>query len=1014
MNKTALFYLTALLATAPALASGIPALFPFAAQSHDQKGEVEMGWSTSINGTNNGVLNFKKKDDLKGKCDGITCTISGKITPAYSLPRFNHSPFTLPGFKKTNSSFEAKCSGSGTIKYDRDAYEKVEAQGNCRLHIANTGDVLIKGDLSAQGSTILYLDSGNYWLDSLKLSGDTKLVINGSGDVNFYIKDNVDVSISNQIGSPSQKVNIFHYDNDEVKLGDNAKWYGDIKSYGDVKLKGSSKLYGAVQAKSLELSGSTRLYLDAGTYWYEEVDLQGSARVIPQGDELTTFYIEEDLELQGSTELGTSENPVLAFVYGDGDDDGEAELEGSSKIYGYVYVEGELEMQGSTKIFGAVNVVDLEMEGSASINYSAIPVSGEVHHYKLSFDVEANHLTAYACGDEACSEALLYSRSATLHIKDGLNNNSISNFNKFLKSDKDTNPNTKLEKNKCIQFVDKKADPKPESSPGLRCYLSDGTQLPNCKLCAEQDVQSSLAAYVYDEITLNEEKLGETIPNFNFYITDINGTGTLQTGNRVLKKGSEVSFPLDLTYNKAEAISLTIKGDNGKNGKNRQEVEYQLELVFVPKQLRWSAADCSGDSGFLYAEHAASCTVLGNAGEQVGLTLQAYGENDKLIDDYSAQLQGIVIHELTAELEQTREFEQGIFEFNQKSKASFETTSKIASVALIQATVPETCAPYAVSDNGCMLYTDGDIAIVGRTVPDRLLITGIPGKLKNGFAYRGKETEFSEFPYFTIRGCAVGQSDEKCSLKSYRGEFAKGLFIDAVGFKNNSEYLLSLENLNDYISLGGDGVHTVDVPPLTFKKRDLDKSKKLAQLFQDADDDLNLVLNAKVMSDAVINADGTYSPPMGSRQAKIAETGEVRFGFITLMDAEIPVNKEGIMFTKLHYYGESLKQLKEDISTDYDLSDGSHVQAALDGNSVKNLTFGFKPKAGSEVSEDIKVDPYASELKDIIVTIEGLHDWLKPADKDNEGDLADPEALLDITGRFSPGERTFNRREATR
>ncbi|MFH7563968.1 DUF6701 domain-containing protein [Oceanimonas smirnovii] len=1013
MNKTALFYLTALLAPAPALASGIPALFPFAAQSHDQKGEVEMGWSTSINGTNNGVLDFKKKDDLKGKCDGITCTISGKITPAYSLPRFNHSPFTLPGFKKTNSSFEANCSGSGTIKYDRDAYEKVEAQGSCRLHIANTGDVLIKGDLSAQGSTILYLDSGNYWLDSLKLSGDTKLVINGSGDVNFYVKDNVDVSISNQIGSPSQKVNIFHYDNDEVKLGDNAKWYGDIKSYGDVKLKGSSKLYGAVQVESLDLSGDAQLYLDAGTYWYEEVDLQNSARIIPQGQKLTTFYIEDELELKGNSVLGAPDNSVLVFVYGDGDDDGDIELEGSSRIYGHLYVEGDLDMEGNTRIFGAVNVVDLEMEGSSAINFEEISASDGVHHYQLSFNKEANELTAYACGDEACNDLLLYSDYARLKIDDGENNNNISNFNNFIGKVTDYKPNTKLDKNKCIQFVADKMTPSPDEGE-LRCYLSDGTRLPSCKLCTEQDVQSYLAAYVYDEITLNEEKLGETTPNFDFYITELNGTGILKTGNKILKEGSKVSFPLDLTYNKAEAISLTIKGDNGKNGKNKQEVEYQLDLVFVPKQLRWSAADCSGDDGFVYAEHAASCTVLGNAGEQVALTLQAYGEGDKLIDDYSAKLQGIVINELTAELEQTREFKQGVFEFEQKSKASFETTSKIASVALIQATVLETCAPYAVSDNGCMLKTDGDIAIVGRTVPDRLLITGIPGKLKNGFAYRGKETEFSEFPYFTIRGCAVGQSDEKCSLKSYRGEFAKGLFIDAVGFKNNSEYLLSLENLNDYISLGGDGVHTVDVPPLTFKKRDLDKSKKLAQLFQDADDDLNLVLNAKVMSDAVINADGTYSPPMGSGQAKIAETGEVRFGFITLMDAEIPVNKEGIMFTKLHYYGESLKQLKEDTGTDYDLSDGSHLQAALDGNSVENLTLGFKPKAEGEVSKEIKVDPYASELKDIIVTIEGLHDWLKPADKDNEGGLADPEALLDITGRFSPGERTFNRREATR
>ncbi|WP_346350553.1 hypothetical protein N2M06_08590 [Oceanimonas sp. AH20CE76] len=996
MNKTALFYLTALLATAPALASTVAELFPYAAQSHDQKGEVEMGWSTSINGTNNGVLDFRKKNDLKGQCDNGNCTISGEITTPYSLPKFNRSPFELPAFKKTNSSFEAKCSGSGTIEYVRDAYEKVEAQGSCRLHISNTGDVLIKGDLSAQGSSIIYLDSGNYWLDSLKLSGSSKIVINGNGEVNFYVKDNVDVSISNQIGSPSQKVNIFHYDNDEVKLGDNAKWYGDIKSYGDVKLKGSSKLYGAVQVESLDLSGDAQLYLDAGTYWYEEVDLQNSARIIPQGQKLTTFYIEDELELKGNSVLGAPDNSVLVFVYGDGDDDGDIELEGSSRIYGHLYVEGDLDMEGNTRIFGAVNVVDLEMEGSSAINFEEISASDGVHHYQLSFNKEANELTAYACGDEACNDLLLYSDYARLKIDDGENNNNISNFNNFIGKVTDYKPNTKLDKNKCIQFVADKMTPSPDEGE-LRCYLSDGTRLPSCKLCTEQDVQSSLAAYVYDEITLNEEKLGGTIPNFNFYITEINGTGTLQTGNRVLKKGSEVSFPLDLTYNKAEAISLTIKGDNGKNGKNKQEVEYQLELVFVPKQLRWSAADCSGDDGFVHAEHAASCTVLGKAGEQVGLTLQAYGENDKLIDDYSARLNGIVIHELGADAKETDDspvIKQTMVNFNQNNNPGFQSAEPISGVALIQATVPETCAPYAVSDNGCMLKTDGDIAIVGRTVPDRLLITAGSGKLEGGVAYRGKavvyhqddENALPQSPYFSVMACAAGQQDNECELPSYTGEFAAGLDL----YASLTDELLDGNKLQWQRQDVGTGEH-IWRPEDSFA---FDKDYPVAE--QSLHIPLDLTL-----------ADHDELGGLTASTYFAGENDTLRFGFITLMDAEIPVNKEGTMFTKLHYYGESLKQLKEDTGTSDYLTESSNVKAVWGGNPMEDLSLIADGKV-------IEVPPYASELKDIIVTIEGLHDWLKPADKDNEGGLADPEALLDITGRFSPGERTFNRREATR
>ncbi|GGB54047.1 hypothetical protein GCM10011502_29010 [Oceanisphaera marina] len=855
------------------------------------------------------------------------------------------------------------------------------------MHIANTGDVLIKGDLSAQGSSIIYLDSGNYWLDSLKLSGSSKIIINGNGEVNFYVKDNVDVSISNQVGSPSQKVNIFHYDDDQVKLGSSATWYGNVKSYGDFELQGSSKLYGAVQAKSLELSGSTRLYLDAGTYWYEEVDLQGSARVIPHGDELTTFYIEEDLELQGSTELGTSENPVLAFVYGDGDDDGEAELEGSSKIYGYVYVEGELEMQGSTNIFGAVNVVDLEMEGSASINYSAIPVSGEVHHYKLSFDIEANHLTAYACGDEACSEALLYSRPAMLHIKDGLNNNSISNFNNFLKSDKDTNPNTKLDKNKCIQFVDKKADPKPETSPGLRCYLSDGTRLQNCKLCTEQDVQSSLAAHVYDEITLNEEVLGETAPNFDFYIAELNGTGTLKTGNKILKEGSAVSFPLDLTYNKAEAISLTIKGDNGKNGKNKLEVEYQLELVFVPKQLRWSAADCGGKDGFIYADHAASCTVLGKAGEHAGLTLQAYGAGNKRIDDYSAQLKEIVIRELTADAKVKDDspiIKQPAVNFNQSNKPSFTSDKSISTVGLIQAMVPDSCAPYAISDSGCMLETDGDTAIIGRTVPASLKVVETQsGDIKDGVVYAGKPgVSFDVAPSLTV----IGLDAKGKELPSFSGEFAGGL-------KGNSSIAL-----NSDIALKG-LVPTFDEPEAgkhviscDTDKLEFIKDKRFPETA------LNLPIQL-----AIENHDDTQGVN-GATTPLAKESDTLRFGFVTLMDAEIKVDEEGTMASKLNYFGKDVQTVLEDNVTDYELEQATRVthKPMLD------------PELLTLAMQEIKVTGYGEQQKGIQVTIDGLPDWLRPVDKD--GSLTNPSAMLDILNNFRlrANDSIFNRREVVR
>ncbi|MGP7733672.1 hypothetical protein [Oceanimonas smirnovii] len=1005
MNKTALFYLTALLAPAPALASGIPALFPFAAQSHDQKGEVEMGWSTSINGTNNGVLDFKKKDDLKGQCDNKKCTISGKTTSAYSLPSFNRSPFTLPAFQSKKSSFNVDCSGSGTLQYARQDYNKIDVQGACSVKLANAGDVFIENDIQLQDSAELVLQPGDYWFNALKMQGDSKITVSPAGVVNFYVKGEVDVNNKYVTGSESSPVNIYQYNDKDVNFqkddNDSPTWYGNIQTSGYVNMQNASKLYGAVQAEKLELSDSAEIHLDTGTYWYEELDLQDSAKILPQGSGLTTFYVKDEIDLQDNAQLGSESHPILAFVYGDktGDDEGEVDLEDDARLYGYVYVQGELEMQDNAQITGAVNVVDLDMEGKALINYSAIPVSGDVHHFRLYYETGNEKLTAKACKNSFCST--LY-RGAKLHAQNvNAHNTDNYNFNKMTDGYEVYNKSVPLPE-QCLAFVIKHEDKKnggtspwPEGEPALRCY-KDGVEATSCEICPDSEHESvPLVAYVYQELKIEKSELGNNIPDYRFYIGDVKGQGELKQGEETLEKKSSVTFPLIVNYNRAEAISLTIKGDNGKNGKNKQEVEYQLDLVFVPKQLRWSAADCGGDDGFVYAEHAASCTVLGKAGDPVALTLQAYGEGDKLIDDYSAKLQGIVINELTAELEQTREFKQGVFEFEQKSKASFETTSKIASVALIQAAVPDSCASYAVNDDGsCMLNTDGNTAIVGRTVPDRLLITAGSGKLEGGVAYRGKAVAYHQddknappqSPYFSVMACAANQRDNECELPSYTGEFAAGLDL----YGSLTDELLDGNELQWQRQDDGTGEH-IWRPEGSFT---FDKDYPVAE--QSLHIPLDLTL-----------ADHDELGGLTASTYFAGENDTLRFGFITLMDAEIPVNKEGIMFSKLHYYGESLKQLKEDTDTRYYLTESSNVKAIWGGNPMEDLSLAAE-------SKEIKVDPYASELKDIIVTIEGLNDWLKPADKDNEGSLADPEALLDITGRFSPGERTFNRREATR
>ncbi|AEY01694.1 MSHA biogenesis protein MshQ [Oceanimonas sp. GK1] len=997
-------YIASLALPLPTLAADMASLFPYAAQSHSDNGTVDMNWSTQIVGTRNGKIDFNKKDDLNGECDGKSCKITGDIIEPYALPAFNTTPFTLPDFKTTSTNFKAECGGSGSIKYTRSEYKNVATSGSCDIHLANNGDVVIDEGLSAQGSGDLYLAPGNYWMGSFSLSGSSRVIASAPGEINLYVKKQVKLEGSTTLGSTESEVNLFYYDDGEIKLEGSRTWFGNIQTRGELEIGGSSELYGAVQAGSLSLSGSARLYQKAGEYWFEDLELKGSARLMTVGSRPSRFYVRDELELEGSAELGKEGQSLLVLVYGEQDsdgDDGEADLEGSSKLYGHLYLQGDLEMKGSSRIYGGVNVVDLEMEGSSAIYARALEEgqSTAVHHYELHFNGCSEQLTAYACANESCSEQ--YTEKAKLHVK--ANGSNLANFNKIYGSESQSLKKTPgYPFTMVVQSDGKGGNMDPDADYPLVCYVngektctvtsagSDGDSGP---LVFEVDTAYAAgeAAVRFTGGCLAED--GEVEVAFGFDGT-ASGDGKSATlnwpgGGTILQVGKTQTLTLPVTgaslsYPYADLLTLSVQQVLPDGGLGSRLTD---KVAFVPESWRvQQAAECDDQGTFLYEKHAGTCTVLGAAGEELVFSVAALDMNGQplplgwLADRISSDL-------IYASLENGALQPSQDYALNDDGDGATASTHQFASeiVGRLSVKVEGWNATY-IPDDDNLLPTNGDSAFVGRSVPASLKVTETQnGDINGDIVYASKPgVSFDVVPSFTVIGLDVNGKE----LPSYSGEFAGGLKGNtSLGLGGD----LDLEALTPTIVEPETGKHVIslDTSKLKFNK---------AEPFPETDLDLPILLT--------INKHDETQGVDAAKTTLAQENDTLRFGFVTLMDSEIKVDEAGTMASKLNYFGKDVQTVLEDKVTGYDLEEATSVthEPMLD------------PELLTLARNEVKVSSHGEQHKGIQVSVDGLPDWLKPADQDEAGELTDPVGMLDILNnpRLRASDSTFNRREVFR
>lgn len=892
-----------------------------------------------------------------------------------------------------------------SFKLNSDVVGSISTLGKLEMNGSSSLDRLIQAkSVELQGSAKLTLLPGDYWLEKFDISGAAQIIQPQAGDVNLHVKEKVSVKVG-KLGRQDRRVNINNH-NENVDLGKSLTWYGDLNTHDDLELHGSSQFYGAVRAKSLDLQGSAELYLTAGEYWYEDIELQGSSKIKLVGDRLTHLHILDELDLEGSTHLNHSGESLVVFVYGDDDDkdDGNVDLQGSSTINGHLYVQGEVELQGSSKIYGAVNTVDLEMEGSSAIIYRELAgVSSQLSHYQLDYigNSKSGSVSLTACADDSDDCRQYQDEVTDVVVRDAVANEDFVSFNSFTGL---SQPQS-ITINNCVEFSLDTSEPWPSSSPPLRCFMN-GQQIANCKVC---DEPIPLYGYVFGQAEIPQLSANDAE---QFEIVSYEGPAGLAYFNdtgKHLEKGTKLTLPLFVTLEQAGVIDLVFQDEDKR--------DYPVTLRFAPKSLAWdrtSGTNGCGDNAFEYASHNESCVVLGAAGDQITLILQAYGEEDangqpQRITNYQDALASEKIKVEVTEIDEnhdayvpTSKSEQ-VFNFVSRRGKGHQVYYTPEQVSLIKATVQGYYTFYGKNDDGAgVKLTSGDSVIVGRSVPSRLHINKVtPGKILDDVAYRAKPLELSLPPAYEVIGCVAGNRESCVRLPSYSGEFAKGLKLaDSLEFvvvNDENDDLSLINNTSGTVTLDMNnqaesevGTHIIEPDPaleLSFAKTTPKSAENIEQ---------KLRLNISIATDSV--PQNGYL--LGSGDAALAENTELRYGFLTLGDLELPVGEGGDMETTLQYYDKDNTKAA-DGAFSYVLP--ADTVPVLDPATVPSPQLSV---SGTEVNVSAYDQPWEGEVQFKVPT------WLQP---DSGSEWIDSARLTITSDAGKRGnDRVFNRREVVR
>lgn len=143
--------------------------------------------------------------------------------------------------------------------------------------------------------------------------------------------------------------------------------------YKDVTVKSGGSLYMSATYSSyhfnkLKVEDSSVIYLTAGDYFVEEIEIKDASQLIVQGSGTARIYIKKKAKFKESSVIngGASGDPSRLVLYSFDD----VTVESAASLAGYIYSEKKVEIKDSSKVLGAISSEDeLKLKDNSSVSY---------------------------------------------------------------------------------------------------------------------------------------------------------------------------------------------------------------------------------------------------------------------------------------------------------------------------------------------------------------------------------------------------------------------------------------------------------------------------------------------------------------------------------------------------------------------------------------------------------------------------------------------------------------------
>lgn len=143
-----------------------------------------------------------------------------------------------------------------------------------------------------------------------------------------------------------------------------------VKSGGSLFMSSSFSTY---HFKKLKVESNSLIYLTAGDYFLEEIEIKGNSQLIVQGAGTARIYVKDKAKFKESSVIngGQSGDPSKLVVYFFAEDDDQIKIEGAASFAGYIYSEGKVEIKdNNSKVLGAISSVgELKLKDASSVTF---------------------------------------------------------------------------------------------------------------------------------------------------------------------------------------------------------------------------------------------------------------------------------------------------------------------------------------------------------------------------------------------------------------------------------------------------------------------------------------------------------------------------------------------------------------------------------------------------------------------------------------------------------------------